>query len=416
MNLSFLCYDYDDEPMLYKQNQSTESANAKSKEEDDSILWQAFNGFLTRTTNDSFNPPKPFISSDIFGRDFQNILQACRPRNRGEHGAGLPLSLSVLIKKSGSDDDPQKSNKLNTLQEKASAHQVSRKYELLNEPKQTSPHRVMRHLSREKCLEWGAINFENIVPKGVNDDTGSQSSHSSGFASCGSHTFLLQPNGIGHLQSSISVDTMEREDLAINWGSDKAAINKFMSDYDEKVFSHSSRKKERGLIHGLPGKCASPAITSHRTGGIEAALEHFDNPKNEKDAMITHLAGVAKTVTIKDNSIIIPEGSLAVSPLDSLVMHSFDGRRAPIRPNLMRLVLPEAPGNLGSLGNRRKSLSVLHDSLRSTTDHGGSLRTSRNHMSKILSIHSNKHLNRGERSQHHSKLQRRKHWVLNPFR
>ena len=411
MNLSFTCYDDEEEPMLYKQNSSTE-LNLASKEESSTSQWQISNGFLRAHGHEiSLNSAKHSNRSDrsasaskyqnmITDRDFHNILQACRPRNRGEHGSGIPLSLSTLIKKSVNQSRG------------ASYIEHPHKHNAIHAP--PSPQRAVN--SKGQYQEWGAVNFERYDSKRLQDDAGSHSSHSSSYTSNGSNALALQPHGLGHLQSSMSLDTVKRDiNIPSTIATNADAIKKFMSDYDSNVYHQKEQYHQKSATRN------SPLLPSIRTGGgIEAALEHYENPKRDEENEITEPPGIVKSVSIKDNSVIIPERSLAVSPLGSLVTpYSFDSRRPAIRPSTVRLVVPEAlPGNVlrpeNLLGSRRKSFSVLHDSLR---EHVGSMnsKTPKHNLPKI-SAHtpSNKQSAREERNS--TQRRRRKQWVLNPFR
>lgn len=428
MNLSFVCYDDEEEPMLYKQNRASELNTAKKEEDSSSQPWRTSNGFLIRDAN-------PMVSIQSFkesngdsgvnksqhiisGRDFHNILQACRPRNRGEHGSGLPLSLSTLIRKSANESNRISTAHVDPSQRSYTAQQGPHPRKAGHESGQVSPQRMMNYVSRGKCLEWGAVNFEGFESKQIQDDAGSQSSHSSSFASCGSNAMALQQSGLGHIQSSISLDTMRRDcNMSPNNVIDISAIKKFMSEYDKRAFSHPAAKQ-----HGRSKvACNSPLLPSSRIGGgIEAALQDYENPKRDEKSEISDPPELVKTGSIKDNSVIISERSLAVSPLGSLVIpYSFDSRRPQVRPGAVRLVVPEAlPGSAlksnNLLGSRRKSFSVLHDSLR---EHVGSMnsKTPKHNLSKMPSQAATKKQSaRGDR--HTTQRRRRKNWVLNPFR
>lgn len=422
--------------MLYKSNSLSDNVTVNKKAITTSNGWQTSNGFLCRADveplMDSYTQTGVNVNSGsntqyrhmITGRDFENILQACRPRNRGEHGSGLPLSLSTLIKKSAANENNGVilSNDFNRPQERAGIGQASNQQRLMNESGQTSPQRMLKQSSKGRNLEWGAVNFNEFTSKGLQDDLGSQSSSS--LASSSSLIPPLQQNALGHLQSSVSLETAEREDagMSSNCMKDATAIKKLMSEYDKKVFSVQSQLEKSAV--SAKTTCPSPLPSSHRASGIQAALEHYDGPKRDKENEVADPPGLVKTVSINDNSIIITERSLAVSPLGSVAMpYSFDGRRPPFRPSAMRLVVPDVlPGSaykpdVNPLGSRRKSFSVLHDSF---ADHVGS--TNSKTRGKTLSVPqtptpSSRQINRGERANHHNtQRRRRKHWVLNPFR
>ena len=81
----------------------------------DSTPWDVSNGFLRRNKPIYHDQSAPISvpTSDVGAtatakdharhlisqRGFEDILQACRPRNRGEYGSGLPISLSNLLRK-----------------------------------------------------------------------------------------------------------------------------------------------------------------------------------------------------------------------------------------------------------------------------------------------------------------------------
>ena len=396
MNLSFVCYDDEEELMLYKHDPSSDSSNTTKEDGTNFQVWQTSNGFLNRTGSKSHDKvdlnvnvksnshPRHMISE----RDFHNILQACRPRNRGEQVATLPVSLLTLMKKLSRNQA------------------VSSKECFIPELRQTSPKQTMSHLSSGKCLEWGAVNFDSFAPSGMRDDA-SHTSYSGSLSSGGSLSFTLQPNNRGHLQSSLSLESLGREEK----------LSDFMVEYDRTVFQSKNKDRKSTQDHRVLAKA------SLRTSGIKAALEYYDGPKKEDAG---ESLGVVKTVSIKDNSVVIPERSLAVSPLDSIAMpYSFDGRRpTQIRSSIVRLVPPEVlPGNVfrpdNLLGSRSKSFSAMHDAF---ADHVGSMNSrlsKQNRYKNSSAQHAqtpNKKPNRSEKVHHPQHRRRRKHWVLNPFR
>ena len=407
MNLSFLSYGDDEDLLLYKHYPSDVS-DKKKEDGTDFQVWQTSNGFLNRTGSKSRNRvdnvnaesnshPKHMIS----GRDFHNILQACRPRNRGEQLSALPVSLLTLMKKMLQNQEQS--------QHQCFAHKLGH----------TSPKQTISHLSRGKCLEWGAVNFDSFAPNGMRDDA-SHTSYSGSLSSGGSLSRTLQQtNNHGHLQSSLSLESLGREEkLTADCMKDENSFKNFMVQYDKTVFSQSKNKHRKPTQeHGVLAKA------SLRTSGIKAALEYYDDPKKEDEG---ESLGVVKTVSIKDNSIVIPERFLAVSPLDSVAMpYSFDGRRpSQVRSSTVRIVPPETlPGNVfrpdNLLGSRRKSFSAMHDTF---ADHIGSM-NSRSNKQNRYKISSTQHAhtpnikpNRSEKVQQPQYRRRRKHWVLNPFR
>jgi hypothetical protein len=407
MNLSFVCYDDEEEPMLYKQNNAPDGMT--KKEEATLQPLQISNGLLLSRPaaklwpgfKSSGNKSAKKSQHMISERDFHNILQACRPRNRGEQGSGLPKSLLTLIKKS-TDESANPSS--------SSHGDISS-----NRPDHASPQRRTNHHSRSYYREWGAVNFESFDAR-MQDDTTSQSSHSGSLASCGSNAPVFQPSGRGHLQSAISLDTLARDDnTSPDFASNEALIRQFMIEHDKSAFCHPVTKHKIGRTDAASH---SPLLPSIHPSGIEAALEHYSQPKRDEQSKVAEPPALTKTVSIKDNSIIISERSLAVSPLGSLgIPYSFDSRK--MRPSAVRLVVPEAlPGNAlrsdSLLGSRRKSFSVLHDSLR---EHGSmTSKTPKHNTAKISSqTPSQKQLKQIER-QPSNQRRRRKQWVLNPFR
>ena len=240
--------------------------------------WYASNGFLKRSTADlsgieKAQPKKASLGARHQYRHFRNdVLQACRPRNRGDYGSGLPVSLVILLKKATkgsadtSDDHWQKS-KLgrDSMQRLASAGDAGC----------LTPQRM--HTSRSKYpLEWGAVNFDELNNSRLNSShqlklnrsfSGSQSSPSSSFTSIGhgSHRFPSQLLG-SHLQSTTSLEggeqsassgggdqqmplrrshhsdsSMDEEISSPGKGPSIPAIQKLMSDYDKCTFTNSPK-------------------------------------------------------------------------------------------------------------------------------------------------------------------------------
>jgi hypothetical protein len=409
MNLSFVAYDDDEEPMLYKTNK--DDTSIAKKESDTSRTWRTSNGFLVRASdpaaysNALVDPEyktanRSHYKNLISYRDFDDILQACRPRSRGDHGSDLPVALATLIKKINAESNvvekaPKKKGAIDLV-----THQPVQ----LNEARQLSPQRMMKHTSKSRSLEWGVVTF---------DDTGSRSSASS-FSS-GGHKLGSGMSGLIHMQSSLSLDDClspnGKDDLPLNI----AAIKRFMSEHDKNVFSQVPTKLDR----------TSPSLGSINKGGIEAALEQYTPREDNETGNVEGPPEMVRDVGIKENSIIIPDDAykcLAVSPL--AMPYSFDRRSDGLRPSVMRLVAPEALSSFrNTLGSRRKSFSVLHDSLRTAGSNSIHLKTPKHHTTKHSSVQhstSKKQPSRAERSHSHhhvSHQRRRKHrWVLNPFR
>jgi len=171
--------------------------------------WNISNGFLRRNnpinydesasisfpTTDMEATAKDHARHLISQRGFEDILQACRPRNRGEYGSGLPISLSNLLKTFSPDVH-------HTMQ-------PSEQMIALDQAGRLSP---QRSSSRTKNLEWGAVSFDEFNISKVSSLQRSQfhrmstslsdSSSASSFTSIGNHMFVS--SGV-HLQSTTSL-------------------------------------------------------------------------------------------------------------------------------------------------------------------------------------------------------------------
>lgn len=188
--------------------------------------WHASNGFLKRHTPpssitapniqpDSANTSKHHYKHLISDRGFEDILQACRPRNRGDYGSGLPESLTILLRKNNPNGCNEAKDTEDCHRWKAMASQGSQ--QLVNGDGILTPQRAI-HASRSRFLEWGAVDFDEFTFKRSNNShqpqhirsrslSGSQSSPASSFASIGSYkipSHLLL--GSSHLQSTTSLD------------------------------------------------------------------------------------------------------------------------------------------------------------------------------------------------------------------
>lgn len=220
------------------------------------------------------NPARQQYKHLISGRGFEDILQACRPRNRGEYGSGLPASLTILLKKivPACTDEETRTKGVHL---RRNSQQLG-----LGEEGYSSPQRVANG-SRSRYLEWGAVNFDHYTEKKLNSSqralnrsfSGSQSSPTSSFASIGSYRYPSHILGISHLQSTTSLEgggqsvssgggdtrntthkkhnsdgsmaTLDNEEVqkgpevsTLENGQSFLAIQKLMADHDEKTFSN----------------------------------------------------------------------------------------------------------------------------------------------------------------------------------
>jgi len=421
MNLSFTDYDNEEEPMLYKEHLTDDDilADAKSvnaiQREDETVA--ASNGFLKRNITDSYVVPEIQLSSPslvrqqyrhlISDRGFEDILQACRPRNRGEYGSGLPASLSVILKKCAAVGNRDQDSLL--IQTTANA-------------------------SRSKYLEWGAVNFDDFTRKRLMTSSqklpsnrslsGSQSSPSSSFTSIGSYKFPSHLLGISLLQSTTSLDggvqsvssgggdnqlsmhkehsdgsmtTLDNEEMQIaEEGQTLSAIAKIMADHDKSAFTGSSKtnhEKSNEISKNLTGNsgrncvnesyCPGSPIVEARgmrrsqssmfprpnKGGIEAALVQYDDTRQSKEQDSVPRAGLLDNYTVYPAEA-VTRSSLAVSPLSIGMPFSLDRRNESegLRPSVMRLVAPDAIPRVSKLGNAADGFQPL-DSQRKNSFH-----------------------------------------------
>lgn len=180
----------------------------------------------------------------ISQRGFEEILQACRPRNRGEYGSGLPISLSTVIKKFSPDvhHSMQSSEQMIALvrQERLSCHKSS---------------------SRAKNLESGARSFDEfnvrklspspLRPQPHRMSTGSDSSSASSFNSMGSNMILSHPMSGVYLQSTTSLGDDSTTSLGIDAHGENPQednenpaliIESMMREHDKHAFTGRSGK------------------------------------------------------------------------------------------------------------------------------------------------------------------------------
>ena len=300
MNLSYVDYDDEEEAMLYKEHINdgefsclvysyiflrffpsnaftqrvhslmsyidADDVNDEQGENDaNATPWIVSNGFLRRNkpihhdestpisfpTSDVAATAKDHVRHLISQRGFEDILQACRPRNRGEYGSGLPASLSNLLKAFSPDVYH-------------SMH-PSEQMIVLDQAGRLSPQRTS---SRAKNLEWGAVSFDEFNMSKVSSSLQrsqsqfhrlstslSDSSSASSFASIGSQYKSM--SGM-HLQSTTSL-TLETGQTSTLHGDDSLAsldidgenpqedngnhvsmIERMMREHDEHAFSGRS--------------------------------------------------------------------------------------------------------------------------------------------------------------------------------
>ncbi len=246
-----------------------DDSNDEQDENDGSDTpWDVSNGFLRRRKpiNHDQSAPTSFPSSDVAAtakdharhlisqRGFEDILQACRPRNRGEYGSGLPVSLSNLLRKFSPNGN-------NSMQ--ASDQMIN-----LDQPGGSNYYSPQRS-SRAKNLEWGAVSFDDFNMTKVSSSLQrsqfyrmsaslSDSSSASSFTSIGSSMFVSQSMSGMHLQSTTSLSVEAGQTSAINRddsstsldidgenpqednGKSTSMIEKMMREHDENAFSGGS--------------------------------------------------------------------------------------------------------------------------------------------------------------------------------
>ncbi len=240
------------------------------------------NGFLKRNKSVQFppgihpDPGNPAMHQHkhlISDREFEDIVQACRPRYRGEHGIGLPVSLAALLEKGTPKANPM--TELSPLQGACRGQVKSPpNTECLN------PHRTGSY-----HLEWGAVNFDTdfnhngfviksqqasyrFIPESL-------ASPSSSFTNVGSHLFhrySSQHLDTPHLQSPRSLEAFRRLDSSVDTlvSVQKktlhtlAEIRKIMADHDESVFYNRLKDHDKHEIkaRGLSGDNRNNAIES----------------------------------------------------------------------------------------------------------------------------------------------------------
>ena len=378
------------------------NANAAQRENDST--WHASNGFLQRSAPDTLVMPKdqpaPANLSRqqykhlISDRGFEDILQACRPRNRGEYGSGLPTSLTTLLKKAVPGNKIEVKETKDRHRQKAGVdHQRSEQLVPL------TPH---KHASRSRLPEWGAVNFDDFTRERLNNSQqtpklnrsfsgGSGCSPSSSFASIGS--FRFPSHLISHLQSTASLDggghsessggenspppkryssdgSMATLDEDMQQGSEASPreksqslsdIQKLMAEHDKNTFSRLPKTSSR--INGAlqsPGSARSSLKESSwpgspargvsqsallpvlKKGGIEAALVKYDTTRQKKEQGSIPTAGHLLENFIVNSEEAVGRSSLATSPLSIGMPFSLDRRSDGLRPSVMRLVAPEA--------------------------------------------------------------------------
>ena len=254
---------------------TTNSNNNNDDGEDEPHVqtWSASNGFLKRINNSSViqettQQPVPIGSARqqryknlIRDRGFEDILQACRPRSRGEYGSGLPISLTNLLKKvarpvtitrSETDDNLKMANLNRDSQQLASLGDMAR----------TSPQHAL-DTSKSRYLEWGTVNFDAFPqrrfsnaqhqPYNTLNRSFSGSHGSSPSSSLGSYRFPSHLLSISHLQSTASLGSdgqsvssghqsngsMATPDNEQDAPSGIDELKKFMSDFDTSTFSNT---------------------------------------------------------------------------------------------------------------------------------------------------------------------------------
>lgn len=464
MNLSFVCYDNEQKDLFYKEHEDVNDTIDREESESTAKALHVSNGFLRKKSPDSAIAAKvePVIEANtqrdksqykhlISERDFNDVLQACRPRSRGEHGSGLPKSLTCLIQKFTPHYNAPSS--------------PGRNIAICSDGVETmSPQRV-QNSSRNHLGEWGAVSFDNFATKkGIERGhgyqqyySGSHSSPSSSFASVGSHLLSFQHFGLSHLQASLSL-TGGGQSLSSGGGGDThvaihklrhsdsmaseettdmptdcqdiSDIERIMFEHDENTFSLLPKPQQ-----STPASMAIPQkpeesgmMRSHSymlssfnkgSGGIEAALAAHVEP----------VSGARQPSGVSENVVIpLPEETvsrpMAVSPLSfGMMPYSLDRRREGLRPNGLR-VAPEAITrsalrDFQPLGDRRKSFSVLNQLQSSET--GASIPMKSQHHQKSSSslprsVSKKPPSRRTHSHHHHSHRHRRKQWVLNPFR
>ena len=372
--------------------------------------WRAVNGFLKRNAPDSVNAPEIVAPASparqqykrlISDRSFEDILQvrrpsffpgisspftllmltymkACRPRNRGEYGLGLPASLTAIVKTSVSQ-----SNRDRYIKKTTCLDHDSQQLELLGAP-------------RSRYLEWGAVNFDTDYKRlsglqHTRNRSLSGSQMSSSFSSLGSSGFPSRRQGIPHLQSLSSLegagspveprirfhpgpssgehtqatnnrhfdnDEMRKDTNVPASGKDQtySAIKKYMTEYDKRAFSSFPRDFGGQKIIEDNDVTAKPVLEVKRMvhskslaifptpkkSGIEAALSQFDvtkQKKHEHDSVPK--AGHLENYLVATEEA-IGSSSLTVSPLSIGMPYSLDARTEGLRPSAMRLVAPDA--------------------------------------------------------------------------
>ena len=194
--------------------------------------------------------PQPESETSKYERPFEDILQACRPRNRGEFGQGLPTSLVSLITKfNGNKDDP--------LDSKLDKMTLYRQFKPSSSPQ--------RSKNMAGKTEWGLVDFDAGLSRWeqLHDSPlyGSPSSPSTSFMSLGGKAGMQTPMSLdgggrslssegeafGYASKRLSSDgsSVALDDADSDASSmDINAMRKMMQQHDDSAFS-SSPQMER---------------------------------------------------------------------------------------------------------------------------------------------------------------------------
>ena len=202
-----------------------------------------------------------------------------------EYGSGLPTSLSSLLRKNAHDsvtNNAQATN-LNPL------HIATRKEiygHSLDELGRLSHHQTV-HSSRAHYLEWGAVNFDDLVMKRLHNpqqatphhfrsNSGSQhASPSSSVSSIGSYMMISQTFSLSHLQSSTSLDRTGNS--VSSCGDTHAAINKAHWSDDSMTTNGTEGqldKKDRNLLQKGKSRDSSEEKSRNLASIKQFMLEH----------------------------------------------------------------------------------------------------------------------------------------------
>ena len=208
---------------------------------------------------------QPEIETSTYERPFEDILQACRPRNRGEFGQGLPTSLVSLITKFNGEDGP--------LDSKVDKMTLYRQFKPSSSPQ--------RSTNMAGKTEWGLVDFDAGLNRWeqLHDSPlyGSPSSPSTSFMSLGGKTTGIQPPlSLDDGGRSLSSDGEPFGYASKRFSSDgSSAANSDASSMDINTMRRMMQQHDDGAFS------SSPQVKKRRPTDTEVAFLGNVNSSNE---------------------------------------------------------------------------------------------------------------------------------------